>query len=49
MCYFFETQDWDANGTIDFAEFVHTFSDWVDIEEDEADIETSPRQSPAPV
>lgn len=31
-------QDWDANGMIDFAEFVHTFSDWVDIEEDDADV-----------
>ena len=35
-------QDWDANGMIDFAEFVHTFSDWVDIEEDEADISPRP-------
>ena len=27
---------------IDFAEFVHTFSDWVDIEEAEADEAASP-------
>eukprot|EP01039_Chlorochromonas_danica_P009489 gene9489-10480_t len=25
--------DWDANGTIDFAEFVYAFATWVDIEE----------------
>lgn len=24
--------DWDANGSIDFAEFVHAFSSWVDLE-----------------
>lgn len=44
-----QTMDWDANGAIDFAEFVHTFSDWVDIEEDEADIASSPRNSPPAV
>eukprot|EP01034_Spumella_vulgaris_P035911 gene35911-44281_t len=27
--------DWDANGTIDFAEFVYAFTAWVDIDEDE--------------
>lgn len=27
--------DWDANGTIDFAEFVFSFTSWVDIEEEE--------------
>lgn len=26
--------DWDANGTIDFAEFINSFSAWVDINED---------------
>lgn len=26
--------DWDANGQIDFPEFVHAFSSWVDIEGD---------------
>jgi len=30
-----DEMDWDANGKIDFAEFVHAFSSWVDIEEDE--------------
>jgi len=28
-------QDWDANGTIDFAEFVVAFSGWVDINDEE--------------
>lgn len=28
-------QDWDANGTIDFAEFVFAFTSWVDIDCDE--------------
>lgn len=27
--------DWDANGEIDFPEFVHAFSSWVDIDEDD--------------
>lgn len=27
--------DWDANGTIDFAEFVFSFTSWVDVDEDE--------------
>jgi len=27
--------DWDANGTIDFAEFVFAFTSWVDIDNDE--------------
>jgi hypothetical protein len=31
---------------IDFAEFVHTFSDWVDIEEDEADLTPAPTPRP---
>mmetsp|Transcript_54959 Transcript_54959/g.108542 ORF Transcript_54959/g.108542 Transcript_54959/m.108542 type:complete len:282 (+) Transcript_54959:55-900(+) len=26
--------DWDANGTIDFAEFVFSFSSWVDVDEE---------------
>ncbi len=25
-------QDWDSNGTIDFAEFVYSFTSWVDID-----------------
>jgi hypothetical protein len=29
------SQDWDANGTIDFAEFVFAFASWVDIDEGE--------------
>lgn len=29
-----QEMDWDANGMIDFAEFVHTFSDWVDLDEE---------------
>jgi hypothetical protein len=28
-------QDCDANGQIDFPEFVHTFSDWIDVEGEE--------------
>eukprot|EP01041_Mallomonas_annulata_P009254 gene9254-19211_t len=28
--------DWDESGTIDFAEFVYSFSSWVDLEEDMA-------------
>jgi hypothetical protein len=27
-------QDWDANGTIDFAEFVFSFTSWVDMDEE---------------
>lgn len=27
--------DWDANGTIDFAEFVYAFTSWVDIDAEE--------------
>jgi len=27
-------QDWDANGTIDFAEFVFSFTSWVDVDEE---------------
>lgn len=27
--------DWDANGTIDFAEFVYAFASWVDIDEEQ--------------
>lgn len=30
-----DEMDWDANGTIDFAEFVYAFSSWVDIGEPE--------------
>jgi len=30
-----DEMDWDANGAIDFAEFVFTFTSWVDIENDE--------------
>lgn len=26
--------DWDANGTIDFAEFVYAFTSWVDLDEE---------------
>lgn len=29
--------DWDANGTIDFAEFVFAFTSWVDIDNEEED------------
>jgi hypothetical protein len=28
-------QDWDGNGTIDFAEFVFSMMSWVDLTEDE--------------
>ena len=31
LCF---TQDWDANGTIDFAEFVFSFTSWVDVDEE---------------
>ena len=31
--------DWDANGTIDFAEFINSFSTWVDMGEDEDEIQ----------
>ena len=31
--------DWDANGTIDFAEFINSFTTWVDMGEDEDDVE----------
>ena len=27
--------DWDSDGSIDFGEFVITFSGWIDMEEDE--------------
>ena len=27
--------DWDSDGSIDFGEFVFTFSGWIDLEEDE--------------
>ncbi len=30
LCF---AQDWDDNGTIDFAEFVFAFTSWVDIDE----------------
>lgn len=30
-----DEMDWDANGTIDFAEFVFSFTSWVDLEETE--------------
>lgn len=33
----FFPQDWDSNGTIDFAEFVFAFSSWVDIEDEGGD------------
>ncbi len=29
-----QQMDWDGNGTIDFAEFIHAFSTWVDVEEE---------------
>lgn len=44
-----QTMDWDANGMIDFAEFVHTFSDWVDIEEDGAELVERPGTPPPAV
>jgi hypothetical protein len=28
-------QDWDANGSIDFPEFVQAFSTWVDLDEED--------------
>jgi hypothetical protein len=28
-------KDWDKNGCVDFAEFVTTFTGWVDIDEEE--------------
>lgn len=34
MCLVSYKQDWDANGTIDFAEFVFSFTSWVDVDED---------------
>ncbi len=35
VSHFVPTQDWDANGTIDFAEFVYAFTSWVDIDEED--------------
>lgn len=32
--YCHQLQDWDANGTIDFAEFVYSFTSWVDVDEE---------------
>jgi hypothetical protein len=32
-------QDWDGNGTIDFAEFLYSFASWVDIDDDDDDDE----------